>query len=43
LTFNESAAVRIQLVGGSVVLEQNPNDSFAKTALQRINASINRG
>jgi hypothetical protein len=42
LTFNESAAVRIQLEGGLAVLEQNPSNSDAKTALYRIKALINR-
>jgi hypothetical protein len=36
LTFNESVAVRIQLEGGLAVLEQNPSNSDAKRALQRI-------
>jgi hypothetical protein len=40
LSFNESVAVRVQLEGGLAVLEQNPNDSAAKIALQRIKALI---
>jgi hypothetical protein len=38
LTFNEFAAVRIQLEGGFAVLEQNPSNSKAGTGLQRIKA-----
>jgi hypothetical protein len=43
LTFNESVAVRIRLEGGLAVLEQNPNNSNAETALQRIKALIYPG
>jgi hypothetical protein len=41
LSFNESVSVRIQLIGGLAVLEQNPSNSDAETALQRIRASTN--
>jgi uncharacterized membrane protein YecN with MAPEG domain len=40
LTFNESVAVRIQLEGGVAVLEQNPSNSYAETALQSINKAL---
>jgi hypothetical protein len=43
LSFSESLAARIQLVGGLAVLEQNPNNSHAERALQRINAFLNLG
>jgi hypothetical protein len=39
LTFNKS--VGIQLEGGLAVLEQNPSNSNAETALQRIMAFLN--
>jgi hypothetical protein len=38
LSFNESVAVRIQLVGGLAVLEQNASNSNAQAVLQRIKA-----
>jgi hypothetical protein len=41
LSFNESVSVRIQLEAGLAVLEQNPSNSHAKMALQRIRAPIN--
>jgi hypothetical protein len=37
-TFNKFVAVRIGLEGGVFVLEQNPSNSNAKRALQRIRA-----
>jgi hypothetical protein len=40
LSFNESVAVRIQLKRGLAVLEHNPSNSDAKSALQRIKALI---
>jgi hypothetical protein len=40
LGFNESIAVRIQLKGGLAVLEQNPSNAYAQTALLRIKTSI---
>jgi hypothetical protein len=43
LSFKESVAVRIGLEGGLAVLEQNPRDFQAKTALQRIKALITLG
>jgi hypothetical protein len=43
LTFNDFAAVRIQLEGGLAVLEQNPGNSDAETALRQINALFNLG
>jgi hypothetical protein len=40
LSFNESVAARIQLEGGVAVLEQNPSNSNAEKAIQRIKALI---
>jgi hypothetical protein len=40
LTLNESVAVRVELGGGVDVLEQNPNNSNAEVALQRINEAF---
>jgi hypothetical protein len=41
LHINEFAAVQIQLKGGLAVLEQNPSNSDAETALYWIKALIN--
>jgi hypothetical protein len=43
LTLNDSVAIMIQLEGGLAVLEQNPCNSYAVTALQRIRAVIDLG
>jgi hypothetical protein len=40
LTVNDSVAVRMQFEGGLAVLEQNPSNSYAKRALQRIKPLI---
>jgi hypothetical protein len=40
LCFNDSVAARMQFKGALAVLEQNPSNSYAKKALQRINALL---